>query len=141
MSKSARPEGVTWVLPFLTVLDVEEAARFYQQAFQFGIKELVPSDDKTIGHGELKYKDQLIMLGKQGAYGKTSQSPVHSKVECPMGLYLYCEDVDQFHANAVKHGAISVEAPDDMFWGDRMCRLKDLDGYVWCFATYIGEHK
>lgn len=140
MSKQCRPEGVTWLMPFLTVLDVDQAADFYKKAFQFSIKELVSGEDETTGHGELRYKDQLIMLGKQGAYGKTSQSPAHSKVECPMGLYLYCEDVDQFYQHAVQNGAIGIEAPQDMFWGDRMCRLQDLDGYIWCFATYIGDH-
>jgi uncharacterized glyoxalase superfamily protein PhnB len=26
-----------------------------------------------------------------------------------------------------------------MFWGDRMVRLRDPDGYLWSFATKVGE--
>ena len=46
-------------------------------------------------------------------------------------------DVDSLYEAALKAGAKSLGAPENMFWGDRMCRLQDLDGYIWCFATAI----
>lgn len=138
MSSSPRPQGVTWVSPYITVKNVDAAANFYHKAFNFEIKEIATGEDGTAGHGELKYKDQLLMIGKQGAWGGTTQTPKSSGIESPINLYLYCEDVDQFHQNAVAAGAESLDAPQDMFWGDRMCKLKDPDGYVWCFATHLG---
>jgi len=137
--KDPKPENVTWVSPHLTVSDVDTMAKFYEKAFKFQIKELMTGEDGSIWHGELRYKDQLIMLGKAGAYGDMSKtrSPKVTGVESPMNLYLYCEDVDQFYKDAIAAGASSLTIPQDLFWGDRMCRLQDPDGYTWCFATKI----
>jgi uncharacterized glyoxalase superfamily protein PhnB len=87
----------------------------------------------------MKYKDQLLMCGKQGCYGSTTKSPLTSGVECPITLYLYCEDVDKFYKEALSKGALSLAEPENMFWGDRMCRLKDPENYIWSFATHMGE--
>lgn len=138
---SAKPNNISWLSPYITVKDVDISANFYQQAFQFEIKNLAPGEDGTPCHGELNYKDQLIMIGKQGAWNGTTKTPNSSQIESPINLYLYCEDVDKFHQNAVKAGAVSLGEPEDTFWGDRMCRLKDIDGYIWCFATHIGKPK
>lgn len=48
--------------------------------------------------------------------------------------------MDDFYTHTVKIEPRSVSAPEDMFWHDRICRLQDPDGYIWCFATYLGEH-
>lgn len=139
VKKDPRPENVGWVLPHITVSNVDVMAKFYEKAFKFVIKELVPGEDGSTWHGELRYKDQLIMLGKAGAYGDISKTrpPIMAGVESPMSLYLYCEDVDQFYKDAIAAGAISLMEPQDMFWGDRMCRLKDPDGFVWAFGTKL----
>lgn len=138
-AKDPRPANVTWASPYITVSDIDNMVSFYQNAFNFEKKEVVPGEDGTSWHGEMKYKDQLIMLGKAGAYGGTTKSPKMSGIESPMNLYLYCEDVDQFFKHAIQAGAQALAEPQDMFWGDRMCRLKDPEGYLWCFATHIGS--
>lgn len=141
MSTVGKPGNAPWMSPYITVSDVEKAAHFYQKAFCFEILELPPSENGIAEHGELRYQDQLIMIGKQGAWGSTTVTPSYSKVESPINLYLYCANVDEFHAAAVKAGAKSLAPPEDMFWGDRMCRLQDNDGYTWAFATFSGERK
>jgi len=138
---SARPQGASWVSPYIIVKDVDKAIKFYKDAFHFIVKNSAPSEDGCTMHAELLYKDQLLMFGKEGMYGSTSHTPASSGVESPINLYIYCEDVDALYRHAVEAGAKSQAAPDNMFWGDRMCRLLDLDGYVWCFATHLGEAK
>lgn len=133
------PAGAPWILPYITVTDVDKAVKFYQNAFNFNVKNLVPGEDGTSWHGEMTYKDQLLMCGKQGCYESTTQSPLSSGIESPITLYLYCEDVDKFYKEALSKGALSLSEPENMFWDDRMCRLKDPENYVWCFATYLGE--
>jgi len=136
------PTGASWLSPYLMVSDVDKAAEFYKNAFTFEVKDLIPGEEEGYCHAELNYKGQLLMCGKEGAYGSLLKSPRSSGIESPMFLYLYCENVDEFYKHALAHGAESVSAPEDMFWGDRMCRLKDPDHYVWCFATLIpGQHK
>ena len=122
----------------LTVVNIVKAAEFYAKAFGFEVKEIVPTQDDEAFHGELKYMDQLIMIGKQGACGSPTLSPASSNVQSPMSLYLYCADVDAFYKNALAAGATSISEPADMFWGDRMCVLKCLDGYHWNFAKHLG---
>lgn len=138
MSKNQTPSnGLPWVSPYITVKDVDRSANFYKKAFGIKTSELVPGEDGSTWHGELKYQNQLIMIGKEGAYGGVTKAPMSSGVDSPMNLYVYCEDVDAFHECAVNAGATSLLAPEDTFWGDRMCRLKDIDGYVWSFATAL----
>lgn len=133
------PPQTTWVNPYLIVKDVDKAAAFYQKAFKIMTTKCIPGEDGTTWHAETHYKDQLIMLGKEGAWGSLVKAPVTVGVASPMNLYLYCEDVDQFYQNAVAQGAKELSAPEDTFWGDRMCRLEDADGYVWSFATFLGK--
>ena len=134
-----RPDNTPWLLPYITVVDVDKAVKFYESAFKFNVVNLVPGEDGTSWHAEMKYKDQLLMCGKQGCYGSTTKSPLTSGVECPITLYLYCEDVDKFYKEALFKGALSLAEPENMFWGDRMCRLKDPENYIWSFATHVGK--
>lgn len=127
----------SWVSPYITVKNVDTAAKFYQTAFQFTLSELKQGEDGSGIHAELNYKDQLIMIGKEGAYGSPLKSPLTNGISSPITLCVYCEDVDKFYNEALEHGAQSISAPENMFWGYRMCRLGDLDGYVWCFMTPI----
>lgn len=129
------PEGFTWVTPYLVVKDVDVAINFYQIAFGFVKKDAIKGHDGTTWHAEMKYKDQVLMLGKEEASGNNSQAPQTSKLTSPMSLFLYCENVDAFYVSALAAGAKSIMVTQDMFWGDRMCKLACPDGYVWAFAT------
>ena len=131
------PAGASWVNPYLRVSDVSRIANFYQTAFGFQIRELAPGPEGTICHGELVYREQLIMIGNFGNADALAP-PAISGMESPMALYLYCDKVDTFYETALAAGALSVDAPHDTFWGDRMCRVKDPDGYIWAFATFSG---
>lgn len=139
--KDPRPAGVRWVSPYITVQDAGKSAEFYKKAFGFEIKESIPDDSGKVVHAELQYNGELIMLGSAGAYGGQTKSPAMSGVLSPMNLFIYCDDVDAFYKHAIACGATSKGVPEDMFWGDRMCKLVDPDGYEWAFATNIGPHK
>jgi uncharacterized glyoxalase superfamily protein PhnB len=133
------PPEFSWLTPYITVRDVDKSAEFYQKAFRFTLKNLVPDEKGRGKHAELYYQDTFIMCGREGAYGPEPKTPRASGVQCPITLYMYTEKVDDFYLAAMTQGAKSVQKPEDMFWGDRMCRLADPDNYVWCFATYLGK--
>jgi len=141
MTTKIHPNGATFISPYLTVVDVKKAAEFYQKAFNFTSSELMTLPDGTPVHGALKYKDQIVMIGKQGAYNTNVLAPCVSGVKSPMALYIYCDEVDSFYQNAVAAGAISVVAPQNTFWGDRMCCLQCPDGYEWSFATHLADNQ
>lgn len=135
----SKQPGYSWISPYLLVNDVEAAMKFYEKAFGFDKKQAMPGPDGNIVHAELTYQGQTVMIGKTGVLEDNIQPPVSSGVKSPMSLYVYCENVDKFYATATAAGAKSLQAPNETYWGDRMCSLQDLDGYLWNFATHTGE--
>ncbi len=142
-TKTKRPprqKGMLWLTPALTVRDVAGAMDFYEQAFGFEKGESVPGKDGRLMHGAMKYQGStVVMLGPEGAPGCKSRTPASSQVDCPVGLYVYCSDVDALCERAKQAGAVVVSEPADMFWGDRMATLSDPDGYHWMFATNVAD--
>lgn len=138
METECRQENRPWIISNLVVSDVEKAAELYKTVFDFKILELNKSPDGDVWHAELSYHDQMIMIAKEGEYeGVKYQSPKSLGVNSPMSLYVYCENVDNFYQHAIQHGVKGLNEPTDAFWGDRYCRIEDIDGYVWCVGTQI----
>ena len=137
--RPARPEGMPWLSPYLTVRDASAAIAFYEKAFGFKTKNVMPGPDGKPGHVEMSWKDALIMLASEGAFGGTCKAPATSGALSPVTLYVYCDDVDALHAKATAAGAKTAFPPTTMFWGDRLCKLTDPDGHVWNFATNVAD--
>lgn len=134
-----RPAGTPWVSPYLTVKDTDAAIDFYQRAFGFEKRMAIPGPGGKTGHAEMAWKDGVIMLGPEGTQGGPCRSPATLGVPSPVTLYVYCEDADALFARATGAGAKVGFAPQDMFWGDRVCSVIDPDGYSWCFATNFAD--
>jgi uncharacterized glyoxalase superfamily protein PhnB len=134
-----RPPQMPWLSPYLTVKDSAAALDFYQRAFGFEKRSAVPMPDGRIGHCEMVWNDAMIMFGPEATCGGTCKAPVTLGVVSPVSLYVYCNDVDALAARAEKAGAKVEMPPQDMFYGDRVCRLTDPDGHVWHFATHTGR--
>jgi PhnB protein len=128
-----------WLSPYLTVKDSAAALDFYQRAFGFEKKFAVEMPDGRIGHCEMVWNDSLIMFGPEMSNGGPCKAPVTLGVQSPVSLYVYCDDVDGLSARAQKAGAKLEMAPQDMFYGDRVCKLIDPDGHSWYFATHTGR--
>lgn len=138
-NKIVVPKQYNIMMPYLVVADVRRAIAFYARAFGCHSGEMPVDDSGQVSHGEFSYHGQVFMCAPQG--DGPIKTPRASGVPSPLSLYLYCADVDTFYAQATGAGAKSISAPQDMYWGDRMCRLEDEDGYVWGFATaHAGVH-
>lgn len=138
--KNFKPADFATLSPYLTVQNVKRAMNFYKKAFGFVIRGEALDEAEEPTHLEMAFGDATLMLGQEGAFGNDSRSPLTSKTASPVSMYVYCEDVDELCRNAQKAGAEVIMPCETMFWGDRMCRLKDIDGHEWCFATNIPEH-
>ena len=139
MSKRpARPAGMPWVSPYLVVKDADAALDFYQRAFGFEKKFVMPGPDGRTMHAEMIWKDSLIMIGPEGD-GHPCKSPSTLGVPSPVSLYVYCDDVDALFARATAAGAKVEFPPTNQFWGDRICKILDPDGHIWNFATNVAD--
>ena len=140
-AEQGRPEGANWLTPYITVADADASIDFYQRAFGFERGFTMPDADGRTLHASMDYQGTtLLMFAPEGAWNDTSmRPPVHTNTELPLDFYVYCPDVDALTARAREAGAEVLSEPEDMFWGDRMVRLRDPDGYLWSFATNIGE--
>jgi len=54
-------------------------------------------------------------------------------------LYLFVDDVDKMHKNAMDNGAEEVFEPDDMDYGDRQSGIMDPSGNYWWISKRIAE--
>ena len=65
-------------------------------------------------------------------------SAMHRKT-MPAFLYVYVEDADAVYRHALERGAVSLEEPEDMPYGDRRAMVQDPWGNTWQIATHGGR--
>ncbi len=140
MTHPFKPKGMPSLIPYLIVLNAHESVAFYQQAFQFTYMNEPEQQNNKIVHAEMRLGDAIVMMAPEGAWGSLKKAPKTSGAAPSINLYVYVTDVDAHFKHAKGHGAEVISAPEDMFWGDRCCILRDIDGYEWTFATNVGEH-
>lgn len=138
--QSWKPEQTSLLTPYIMVRDADASLAFYQKAFGFEGTVMMRDPDGKGVHAEVRRDGDLIaMFATEGSFGSPQQSPVTSGQMSPIGLYVYCEDVDALAARAAAEGAELVGAIETQFWGDRTACLRDPNGYNWTFATQVAE--
>jgi uncharacterized glyoxalase superfamily protein PhnB len=136
MAHQKNNRQVPTLIPYFTVQSTSEAIQFYERAFGFqwdNVSEASSSGE--VEHVEMSYKDILIMFSLEGAFGSPLKAPMSLKMEMPLTLYIYCDDVDALYRQAKAAGAQVLMEPNDAFWGDRVFQVQDRDGYRWMFAA------
>lgn len=137
--RTFKPADIPQLMPYLTVTDPASALAFWEKAFGFQPRtDMILRDAQgQVMHAEARFGEVVVMLGPQGVPSNPTHTPETTKVPSPVGLYVYCPDVDAIYQRAIAAGATSDMQPTDMFWGDRMCSLRDPDGHRWSFATQV----
>lgn len=125
----AIPDGFHTANVYLQVADAAKQIAFLQQAF--GAEELHRSmgPDGNVIHAEVRMGDSVVMLGQASGQWQPR----------PCTVYLYVENVDATHRNAVEAGAKSLSEPKDQFYGDRSGGIEDVNGNWWWIATHIED--
>ena len=129
------PEGMHNVtMHFWFNGNCREAIEFYRKAFNAEMMtEIVPSPDgKGVWHATLKIGDSPIFLADAGP-GNWEHGPREGTT---VGVFLYVEDCDAVFKQVVEAGAEVLMPMEDMFWGDRMGKVKDPFGHTWAIATH-----
>ena len=125
--KSHAPEGYSSVCPYLMVESVEKQLDFLKVVFNAEISEQLKLSDGSIQHGEISLGDTVIMMGK-------------ARPEWPASYganYVFVDNVDEVYKRALLHGASSLMAPADRYYGYREGGIKDPQGNTWWIAQVI----
>lgn len=120
MAKSI-PKGWHSVTPRLVVRDPARLVQFLKDAF------CASGDFVTTAPSQMRIGDSIVMVSGVGP-----RDPVRAF------LYLYVDDVDATYQRALKAGAVSLEEPQDVPYGDRRAMVKDPCGNDWQIATHKG---
>ena len=113
------PEGWHSVTPRLVVHDVGKLVEFLKQAFG------ATGELRTDRPSKLRIGDSLVLV-----------SGVGPRDPMPAFLYLYVDDTDTTYQRALEAGAVSLEEPEDMPYGDRRGMVKDPCDNIWQIATH-----
>lgn len=137
MTIRAVPEGYTALTTYLTLRDAAKAIEFYRAAL--GAEELyrLPMPDGRIAHAELQLRDARLMLSDEmPGWGNKS---AHTLGGTPVGLCVYCEDVDALARRFVDAGGEVVRPVEKQFYGDRSGTFRDPEGLTWTLAQHVEE--
>jgi uncharacterized glyoxalase superfamily protein PhnB len=118
---SSIPEGWHSVTPRLVVHDPATLVAFLKRAFDASGD--VAEDRPAV----IRIGDSLVMVSGAGL-----------RAPRPGFLYVYVDDVDATYRRALAAGAVAVEEPADVPYGDRRAMVTDPCGNDWQIATHIG---
>ena len=125
------PEGYTTVTPWMISKDTAGLIEFLEQAL--GAEELARVENPNgpgIGHAEVRIGNAVVML-----FDVLSPEWPHT----PAFLRLYLPDGDAAYQRAVDAGATPLHRMTEMFWGDRVGRVRDPFGNVYWIQTRVAE--
>ena len=122
------------IYPFMRYNDATAAIEFLKSAFGFEEHMIVPGENGSIAHAELRLGESIIMPGSAHTPRKVARPKSIEDVD--IGIYIGVEDVDAHHDRAKAAGAEIVRELNDTDYGSREYSAVDPEGYYWSFGTY-----
>jgi PhnB protein len=119
------PEGSPTVTPYLAVKGTAALIDFLKAVFGATEIDRLVLPDGRIMNAAVRIGDSMVMMGDPG------DRPPETAM-----LYVYVPDCDAAYARALAAGATSIQAPADMFYGDRTAAFQDASGNKWYAATH-----
>lgn len=126
-------EGYSTLTPVFITKDARATMEAFQNALGIEIRETMDCPQSgNLMHACLKIGDSTIFLGQEApiqGFALTERQE----------LYLYVENAANALKKALKAGWEEVSQPEDMFWGDRIASVKDIDGNTWKLVQAIRD--
>jgi PhnB protein len=117
---SFTPKGWRTITPRIVARDSRNLVGFVKQVFE------ATGEYRDGAPTVLSIGDSMIMISDVGVRGPT-----------PAFLYVYVRDADETYRLAVSAGAVSVEEPRNLPYGDRRAMIEDSWGNIWQVATLL----
>lgn len=121
------------IIPALRYNDSASALQFLQQVFGLTPGALVTNDDGSIAHAELWIGDGCVMIGQMHDIVPWLPEPGTGNV------YAVVDDPDRHFDITKVAGADILVEPYDTDYGSREYSVRDVEGNVWSFGTYLPE--
>ncbi|MGB8700608.1 MAG: VOC family protein [Thermosynechococcaceae cyanobacterium] len=125
-------------IPCLRYRNAVAAIDWLCAAFDFERHLVVPDEDGSIVHAQLRFGNGMIMVGqvRDNEFGRLLKQPDEvggTETQCP---YLIVADADVLYAQAKAAGAEIVLDIKDEDFGGRGFSCRDIEGHLWSFGTY-----
>ncbi|MEO6722881.1 MAG: VOC family protein [Ferruginibacter sp.] len=129
---------IKFAYAILYVQDVAKSISFYEAAFGFARKFIVP--DNSYGElltGDITLSFASVELAKTNLREGFTESSLHQK---PFGIEIAfaTDDVEATFASAVKAGATPLEKASVKPHGQTVAYVKDIDGFLIEICTPMG---
>jgi PhnB protein len=125
------PPGYSTVTPWIISPDSAALVRFLEAAFDAA--EIAGSrmlnQDGSIAHVEVKIGSSIVML-----FDSYEGWP-----ETPAFFRLYLGDADAVYQQALEAGASPITRVTELFWGDRVGRVRDPFGNIWWLQSHASD--
>jgi uncharacterized glyoxalase superfamily protein PhnB len=137
MSTLAKDTTAT-VIPTLRYRDAPAAIEWLCRAFGFERHLVVPGDDGTIAHAQLRFGNGMVMLGSKRAsdYDRFVKQPDEAGGASTQSAYVVVSDADAVYERAKAAGAKIALDIVDQDYGGRGFSCWDLEGHLWNFGSY-----
>ncbi|KAB1146694.1 VOC family protein [Streptomyces luteolifulvus] len=137
MSVEPVPEGYPRVTPYLCVDGAASAIDFYIAVLGATERMRMPAPGGKIGHAELQIGNSVVMIADE--FPEMGMSGPKTVGGTPVTLYVYVEDADAVHSQALALGALELEPVKNQFYGDRSGGFEDPFGHRWNVATHVED--
>ena len=117
-----QPDGWPTVIPRIFTKDVGGLISFLKLVFH------ARGEMRTGAPAEMRIGDSLVMVSDGGGVREAR----------PTFLYVYVENTDETYQRALAAGALTIEKPADMPYGDRRATVQDPWCNIWQIATHGG---
>ena len=125
------------VVPSMRFDDAPRAIEWLCEAFGFEEHLVVPGDDSTVTHAQLKLGNSMIMLGstRDDEYGKLVKGPRKLGANTH-GIYVIVDDIAGHFERAKAAGAEIVQELEEQHYGGHLYTCLDCEGHLWNFGSY-----
>ncbi|MGO2811162.1 MAG: VOC family protein [Brevibacterium aurantiacum] len=127
--KNAAPDGYTSVAPWIVTDDTGALLDFIAQAFDGEELARVATEDGSIGHGEIRIGDTVVL-----AFDRHPEWPI-----MPSLLRVFVPDADVAFESSTAAGAEVVTELANNAFGQRGGRVKDPFGNIWWVTSHIED--
>lgn len=119
------PEGYGTVFPYIFASDAAAYLSFLERAFGAQVIGRDDMPDGTVANARVRIGTTSFMVSEAGGQFEPSRA----------SFYIYVEDADQTHRDALACGAEDIHAPRAMDYGDHQGGVTDPSGNIWWIST------